>query len=287
MAGTLNDDGKNHVMSRAFASTETVIDKFMIGTGSTAPTSTDLFLEEPVLGWTASTGGDTVEDFVAGFPTFDLVNFRATVRGFVSSVVANGNLLQEVNTGNLTEQVFDRLDATTGWAVAGGATNLTLDTTTFKEGTASLNFDMDGVTAVGTLSKTITSKDISSDKAVYWYADVPDTTNNFTKFAVFLANEPGITNFNRFDFLAAGLVNGFNVLRCDLSSPDATGGTFDNTAVTDIRLEVTQSVATAETDFRADMITSIGGNQTARFTHTSISKSNTDEVAYIITYRIP
>jgi len=255
-------------LNRLFGGSNTAADKFMIGVSSTAPTATDVLLESPVLGW-EPTSDATIEDFQVAV-TFDTVNHRATVRGVVSSVHANGNLLQEVNTGNFTEQVFDRADATTGWAVASGATNLTLDAVTFKEGTASLNFDMDGVGAVGTLSKTISSTDISSDKAVYWWVYVADTTN-LTKLAVYLANEPGITNFNRFDFPVAGLTDAsWNILRCDLANPDATGGTFDNTAVDEVRLEVTQSSATANTDWRADMITSIAGNQTARFTHTSI-----------------
>lgn len=287
MPAILNADGKNHVLSRAFTSTETAIDKFMAGTGTTAPTATDVLLEYPIMGWTAASGGNTMQNFVTGFPTFDTANHKVTIRGFIPSTLGNGNLLTEVNTGNITEQVFDRADATTGWGVAGGAGNLTLDTTTFKEGTGSLNFDMDGVSTVGTLSKTITSTDISSSKAVYWWIYVADTTN-LTKLAIYLANEPGITNYNRFDFPVANLTDAaWNVLKCDLANPDATGGSYDNTTVDESRLEVTQSSATASTDWRADIITSLAGNQTARFTHTSVSKSNTDEIAYILKYRIP
>ncbi len=75
----------------------TVPSRFGIGTGSTTAVVNDVFLETPITAWS---GGSDFKNYVAGFPTFDEINQKVTVRGFVASTEANGNSITEYGDFN-------------------------------------------------------------------------------------------------------------------------------------------------------------------------------------------
>jgi len=70
----------------------TIPSQFGIGTGSTTATVGDVALETPITAWS---GGTDFKNFVSGYPTFDIVNEKVTVQGFIASTEANGNSITE------------------------------------------------------------------------------------------------------------------------------------------------------------------------------------------------
>jgi len=78
--------GKNLIWQRLFQSSETVVDEFQMGTGTTTAAESDTNL-------TTAIGGKY--NFSPNYPTFDDTNGRVTVRGFVPSTDLNGNTLAE------------------------------------------------------------------------------------------------------------------------------------------------------------------------------------------------
>jgi hypothetical protein len=89
--------GKNLALARLFNSTNTVVSQFKIGTGTTTPAVTDVDLTTPVTAWHSATD---FGEWVSGYPTFDLVNSKVTVKGYVASTEANGNTLSETGLFN-------------------------------------------------------------------------------------------------------------------------------------------------------------------------------------------
>jgi len=71
--------------------------KFGIGTGTTAPVTTDIAIETPITAWS---GASDFKNYVSGYPTFDEANQELTVRGFIASTEANGNSITEYGDFN-------------------------------------------------------------------------------------------------------------------------------------------------------------------------------------------
>lgn len=76
-----------------------------------------------------------------------------------------GTPIIRINTNNTTPQVLlDAMNSTTGWTVAGTASSLAQDTSSYWESPASLRFNV--TVGTGTLTKTINQADISSYQGV-------------------------------------------------------------------------------------------------------------------------
>lgn len=77
--------------------TYTVPSRFKIGTGTTTPTQADRFIETPITAWS---GGSDFKNYVSSYPTFDTINQKVTVQGFIASTEANGNVITEYGDFN-------------------------------------------------------------------------------------------------------------------------------------------------------------------------------------------
>ncbi len=140
------------------------------------------------------------------------------------------------------------------WAVGDDATNLTLDTLNFVQGSSSINFDMSGVGTTAFVEKTYTTTiDMSADEdisALFLYVYFPDSsaiTNVNLRWG-----DSATVYWNRTVTQAqdGAFHNGWNLLRFDWNGATQTGSptssafkyaritiTYDGTAETDIRLD--------------------------------------------------
>lgn len=166
-----------------------------------------------------------------------------------------------------TAQQISSLDSFTAdggtWAVdstTSDATNLTLDTVEFKEGSASFNFDVSvaqsGNNRATVQNSTLTSKDLSAqvDLAswIFWVY-LPDVST-FSSVSLFWGSSTSnywsataTTDLNGNAFIA-----GWNRIRLDWGAATATG-TPSASAITYIRFDFNYTGAQAnDTDFRID-----------------------------------
>lgn len=104
---TITRNGKNKAWSFLYnpAITTGKVVKFKIGTGTNTPSETDTDLQIPVVGWNA---GSDYQIWLSGYPTFDTVNKRVTVRGLVTETQANGNTLTETGEFMTDNVMFSR-----------------------------------------------------------------------------------------------------------------------------------------------------------------------------------
>lgn len=103
MSGLIVKGGKNLMLARTLIAPIT----FAIGTGTTAPVESNTSLETMIVAWY---GGGNYKPVLAGYPTFDTTNKRATVRCYVASTEANGNNISETGLFNTdgTPVMLDR-----------------------------------------------------------------------------------------------------------------------------------------------------------------------------------
>lgn len=245
-----------------------------IGTGTTTPTEDDTDLEDEVFRIIQSSVDTSVSK-------------KFTTEFVIPSLAANGNFISEIGMFDADIVVIDDCNATTGWAVSGGATNLTLDTSDYKEPTGSLNFDMDGVSATGILTKTLSSaEDLSGENFVYAWVYVADTTN-LTSVDFYISSAGTGTDYYQWTFLTSSLTDAsWNLLKCDVSSPDSTLGSTTLSNINDIQLDITQSSATASTDWRLDDLRGVDQVMFNRELVPIIEKTNLKEFQYEITVTV-
>jgi hypothetical protein len=99
-------NGKNYALSALFDSSfNKKVVKFKIGTGNATPTENDTDLQSPLSGWN---GGSDFGVFLPGYPQFDSLNKKVTVRGQVAETQANGNTLQEAGLFFDDNTIFSR-----------------------------------------------------------------------------------------------------------------------------------------------------------------------------------
>jgi hypothetical protein len=154
-----------------------------------------------------------------------------------------------------SEYILDPMDATTGWQAQAGMTNITVNTTTKKEGTGALNLikgandDTDAY-----IEKAISSTDLTSKYVKVWlYLKDTATVNKISQAQIYLYDAS--SNYRAWDI--ADLAIGWNLIIADTdSTPDHQSGTPGNlAAITKIELDVDTNQATdtyAEGDVIAD-----------------------------------
>jgi hypothetical protein len=172
--------------------------------------------------------------------------------------VDNGVLV--VNYPRKTSAQLHNCDSLTanGTVAAGGdATNLTIDDVEYEEGNGSLNFDVSAGTSLIISFTGITAKDLSTifnKSYVVLKAWLP-TITNFTSIAVRIGNDS--SNYvEKTETVPAGstsLIAGLNTFAFKIADGTTTG-TVDETAIDYIRIAITYSGATTDTDFRIDDI---------------------------------
>jgi len=149
----------------------------------------------------------------------------------------------------------DSLTANGTWTASGDATNLTVDDVTYKEGSASLNFDVSAGTSLILTNSTFTSKDLEQlqNKSHFILWVYLPTITNFTSIALRWGSSAS-AYWEKTETVPAGsqdLKVGWN--RFAFRWADATEtGSPDVTAVDYARIAITYSASTTDTDFRID-----------------------------------
>ena len=158
------------------------------------------------------------------------------------------------NNGTLsTATVVNAMDTTTGWTAGRGS--ISLNTTTFQEGTGAINLikDVQDV-AYNYMNTDVTSSNFTG-KILNYYMYVKDQTTLDKLSAVYLFI--GTTNLDtaRFEYHkpASELTIGWNVISFDVSDPDATTGSPDIEAIDKIRININTNLAT-DTTVAGDII---------------------------------
>lgn len=162
--------------------------------------------------------------------------------------------------------VFSQLDSLTSgggtWVAFGDATNLTADTDNFIKGNGSINWDIDasGGTTAGIENTGLNSIDLDDEYlggngAVFVWAYLTDATN-VTNFILRI----GSSNSNYYSKTitaqhdGTAFVDGWNLLRFDLTSLTETG-TVDDDTVDYAAIYMTKDAAkVSETDYRFDWL---------------------------------
>ena len=257
--------------------------------GATAPLT---------VGWgsdnTVPTKSDTVLVNEVTRQTFDSTttnNKEVTFEQILLSTEANGLTLQEVGLFNTDESTVDACEATTGWT-ASGTNSVTQNTTTFVEGSASLNMvKSDGSSATISVSKTTTSVNFTSATfsiQVYvttsTYNDLATTDCLTLRFGSDASNYYVYTK-DKADF-TADTWNTFSF----------TSATADSTTGSPVLTACDYTYAAILTDNAADTITAtnlmlddirvFAGDLFARSIFSSIAKTLSIEVQAEITVRV-
>ena len=150
----------------------------------------------------------------------------------------------------------DSLTADGTWAASTGASNLTIDSTIFKEGNGALNFDTVAGTSLVLTNSTLASKDYSELKKqshITMQVYLP-TITNFTSIRLRYGSSSTLY-IEKTETQPAGnatLKTGWNLFAFRWA--DATDTGADATALDYIQIVITFSAATTDTDFRIDDI---------------------------------
>lgn len=123
-------------------------------------------------------------------------------------------------------EAIDACDATTGWSGSTDASSITTNTTSFKEGTASLNMGKSGTSSASvSYSKTVTGLDFTSKTLFGWvYIDDPaDLISSGTALSVRYGSDN--SNYYQKDYDITDLDDGWNLISFTSSTVDSTTGT--------------------------------------------------------------
>ena len=152
----------------------------------------------------------------------------------------------------------DSLTANGTWAAGGDATNLTVDTLNYLSGAGSLNFDLTGGATTGYLeNSTITAVDLSDLEdvgSIFVRVFIPSTSQS--NVASFTLNWGSSSSAYWSDTITSPhdqstFKTGWQILRFDWDGATKTLSP-SSSAIDYLKLTVTVTVATADTDFRVD-----------------------------------
>jgi len=123
--------------------------------------------------------------------------------------------------------VLDHLQDTTGWTAGGNASGLATDNTVYYESPASLRFNLSAGGSQGTLTKAITSSDLTSyigTGVVFIAVELP-TALNFTSIGVKLGSDASnyYSMSNTTGFLGAWTSGEFIIIALDTATASKTG----------------------------------------------------------------
>ena len=147
----------------------------------------------------------------------------------------------------------DSLTANGTWAASGGASNLSVDELYYQTASASLNFDLDGVTAGVVQNSTMTQVDLSDhdEKSSFFvWVYMPTTVTNVilrwgNDSSNYWSRTVTTAHYGAFQV-------GWNLLRFDWNGATETGTVAPST-MDYLHVTVTYT-GTADTDFRIDSI---------------------------------
>lgn len=152
---------------------------------------------------------------------------------------------------------FSSLTSGGTWTAGDDATNITLDTLNYVQGSSSINFDLDGSTTDAYIEKTYsTAIDLSDDEdksSLFLWIYLPDASI-MTSVELRWGNSSTIYFSNTVTQANSGaFVNGWNQLRFDWNGATETGS-VDTENIDYVRITVNYD-GTADTDLRVDNLT--------------------------------
>lgn len=174
----------------------------------------------------------------------------------------NGTKVVRISKRLNAPTILNLFSATTGWAVGGDATNLTLDRQFYTTNASSLNFDLNGSTTSGYIEYTGTSSfDLSDDENIsrlfldVFFPDSSAITSVNLRWGNDSSNYYNVTATSPFD--QSTFVNGWNTIGFDWNGATETG-TVDSENIDYVRVTINYD-GDAETDIRVDNLRSIIG----------------------------
>lgn len=184
---------------------------------------------------------------------------------FESQIYADDNYNETrillVKADNLTSAAVlhncDSLTSEGTWAAVSGsgASNLTLDEEEYREGGGAINFDCSSATVPAIENSTFTAVDLSDyeDKAYLFVQVYLPTVSNITSVTLRWGSSSSAywSQTVTTNFLGRSLATGWNQLGFAWNGATETG-TADASAVDYLRLTITYSSSTTDTDFRLD-----------------------------------
>lgn len=123
-------------------------------------------------------------------------------------------------------EAVDDCDATTGWTGSTDASAITTNTSSYKQGTASLNMGKSGTTSTQvSYTKAVTSLDFTSKTFFGWVYidDVDDLISTGVGLSVRYGSDN--SNYYQEDFAVADLLDGWNLVTFTSSTATSTTGT--------------------------------------------------------------
>lgn len=94
--GAVVNNGRNALWKRRSGTSVTAFTKFVIGTGTTTPATTDTAMATPILAWAG--GVDDAKTLLS--TDYDTTNHYVICQGYVDSTEANGNTITEAGIVN-------------------------------------------------------------------------------------------------------------------------------------------------------------------------------------------
>ena len=187
-----------------------------------------------------------------------LNTFQVRDDGMVKSIRISADLARSISLHDC-----NGITSNGTWAVGGDATNLTADNLNYISGSSSLNFDLTGSATTGYIENSTMSavnltdqQDIGTIFARVYLPDTSIITNWILRWGSTSSaywSTTVTTPWNRTSWQT-----GWNILAFNWNGATPTGSP-DASGIDYLRLTVTVSAATAETDIRVDKIASSAG----------------------------
>lgn len=196
--------------------------------------------------------------------TFDKYKANGTFNVRYNNQVKTLRLSESISPIPITLHGMDSLTANGTWAATADATNLTLDQLNYMSGSGALNFDLLGVATTGYIENSdfdaVDLENLENIGKLFVRVYIPDPsiiTNFILSWGSSSTAFWTVTVTSPHD--QSTFKTGWQILAFDWNGATKTLSP-DSSAINYLKLLVTVSAATAETDLRVDKITASSGN---------------------------
>lgn len=169
------------------------------------------------------------------------------------------------NLQSISPVTLSNCDDDTDVTASGDASNIDVNTL-YARNTSALDFDLSPVDGVGVVTFEIESTDISSitrDGTIQMQVDIPEAlVGKLTNIKITLANEVGFTNTAEMtattNAFGSSFDYGYQPVQFSYRGKTESG-TFDETAITHMKVEFTNTIDATVTGVRIDSIQALKG----------------------------